>query len=201
MNMNFSSVYIRGETTMKKGFYISIAAIGAIIAVSLFIFIYLRQIDSRAGETWKEHHNGLYRLDLGTTNIYFVRCRDGWLMTDTGYPFDWTAFKESVATGPVRLNDIRYLFITHAHDDHCGFTSELLEATGARLIIHEKAAGHLARGTMSLEGHSLNMVVSVFGYLYDLFHKRDFTFKPYGHGANDIIVKNERERLNGIPGT
>jgi glyoxylase-like metal-dependent hydrolase (beta-lactamase superfamily II) len=199
--MNLSSFCISKGDHMRKRLYIIAAAMSLVLAVSIFIFFYLRQIDSRAGEIWKEHRNGLYRLDLGTTNIYFAKCKDGWFMTDTGYPLDWIALKESVSTGPVRLNDIRYLFITHAHDDHCGFTSELLEATGARLIIHEKAADYLARGTMSLEGHSLNNIISIFGYLYNLFHKRDFSFQPYTCKAGDIILKNDTERISGIPGT
>ncbi len=62
--------------------------------------------------------------------------------------------------------------MTHHHDDHAGFAAELLEKTGARLIVHEKALPFLARGVFEGKSRPLNRRVKVILGIFSFFRKR-----------------------------
>ena len=75
-------------------------------------------------------------LNLGTfyMNAYLVEIEGGWLLVDTGYPFDYKHFVKAAAKANVPLFSIRYVVLTHVHADHAGFLKRILAETGATLI-------------------------------------------------------------------
>ncbi|MGB4660886.1 MAG: MBL fold metallo-hydrolase, partial [Mobilitalea sp.] len=46
----------------------------------------------------------------------------------------------------IDVSDIKFIFLTHAHDDHAGFLGELLKATHAQLIVHAQSPERLMTG-------------------------------------------------------
>ena len=75
-------------------------------------------------------------LNLGTAyvNAYLVEIEGGWVLVDTGYPFDYGHFIRSAKRLGVALSSIRYVVLTHVHADHAGFLDRILADTGATLI-------------------------------------------------------------------
>ena len=75
-------------------------------------------------------------LNLGTfyMNSYLVELKDGWLLVDTGYPFDYKHFVKAAKRKKIALSSIRYVVLTHVHADHAGFLKKILADTGATLI-------------------------------------------------------------------
>ena len=75
-------------------------------------------------------------LNLGPSylNTYLVEITDGWLLIDTGYPFDYRRFLRAAKRKGVELSRIRYVALTHVHADHAGFLKRILADTGAALI-------------------------------------------------------------------
>ena len=75
-------------------------------------------------------------LNLGTfyLNTYLVEIRDGWVLVDTGYPFDYKHFLKKAKKNRIELSSIRYVVLTHVHADHAGFLKKILSDTGAQLI-------------------------------------------------------------------
>ena len=75
-------------------------------------------------------------LNLGTfyLNTYLVEIKDGWVLVDTGYPFDYKRFIKKLKKNGVELSAIRYVVLTHVHADHAGFLKRILEDTGATLL-------------------------------------------------------------------
>lgn len=67
-------------------------------------------------------------------NAYLVEIKDGWLLVDTGYPFDYKHFLRAVNKHHIPLSSIRYVVLTHVHADHAGFLKRILADTGATLI-------------------------------------------------------------------
>jgi len=75
-------------------------------------------------------------LNLGTfyVNAYLIELKDGWLLVDTGYSFDYKRFLKKAKRNEIDLSSIRYVVLTHVHADHAGFLKKILADTGATLI-------------------------------------------------------------------
>lgn len=75
-------------------------------------------------------------LNVGTfyQNAYLVELKEGWLLVDTGYPFNYNHFIKKVKRNRIELSSIRYVVLTHVHADHAGFLKRILSDTGATLI-------------------------------------------------------------------
>ena len=75
-------------------------------------------------------------LNFGTfyMNAYLIEIKGGWLLVDTGYPFDYKHFIKKAKKNKIALSSIRYVVLTHVHADHAGFLKRILSETGATLI-------------------------------------------------------------------
>ena len=75
-------------------------------------------------------------LNLGTfyVNVYLVEISNGWLLVDTGYPFNYKHIIKAAKRKGISLSSIRYVVLTHVHADHAGSLKRLLADTGAKLI-------------------------------------------------------------------
>ena len=75
-------------------------------------------------------------LNLGTlfVNAHLIELKEGWLLVDTGYPFDYKHFIKKLKKQNVELSSIRYVVLTHVHADHAGFLKKIIADTGAKLI-------------------------------------------------------------------
>ena len=93
-------------------------------------------------------------FDFGTlvVHTYLVSSESGWILIDTGYAGGFPRFRKRLEKQGIRPEEIRYVFLTHAHDDHAGFLNEVLEASDAEVILHPKAVEGLKRGQNSFEG-------------------------------------------------
>ena len=59
-------------------------------------------------------------------NTYVYSCSNGYIMIDTGYEHNLKDVETKLNKKGIKLSDIKYVFLTHAHDDHAGFLNELL---------------------------------------------------------------------------
>jgi glyoxylase-like metal-dependent hydrolase (beta-lactamase superfamily II) len=144
-----------------------------------------------------------YRINAGINNAYLLPCDKGWFMVDTGYPGDYERFKKALATMGIGVNSIRWLFITHAHDEHAGFAVKLRKESGCRLIVPEKSLEDLRAGRMVWNGKAINSRIAVVSFLYNFVKKRNLTFPPVELGPKDYILRNDESsflKANGIDG-
>ena len=79
-------------------------------------------------------------------NTYLLELEDGWMLVDTDYPKGYEAFVRRIKKHNISPEDIRWIFLTHAHDDHAGFLNELLGQCNALVLLHERAMEGLRRG-------------------------------------------------------
>ena len=59
-------------------------------------------------------------------NTYVYPWEDGYIMVDTGYEHSLKNVERKLNRKDIKLSDIKYVFLTHVHDDHTGFLNELL---------------------------------------------------------------------------
>ncbi len=76
---------------------------------------------------------------------YLLETPLGWIAVDTGYAGSMPRFEKRFSR-LAPLSEIKYVFLTHAHDDHAGYLGELLKASGARLVCSQKSLPLLASG-------------------------------------------------------
>ncbi len=80
----------------------------------------------------------LVTITLNSTHLYLLDCLGGRLLVDTGWAGSLVKFTNELKRYKINLSEIRYVMITHSHPDHAGLTQEIKDASGAKLIIHEK---------------------------------------------------------------
>jgi len=123
-------------------------------------------------------------MKLSFTWCYLLECRDGYLLIDTSYPGCFAPFRKNLERLGLPLSEIRYVLLTHHHDDHAGFAAELVRHSGCRVIVHQQALEPLRQGCSQETMRPFNRRVELLFGLFALFHRR-FTFPPLFTGADD----------------
>ena len=122
---------------------------------------------------------------------YLLETPLGIIAIDTGYPGGMARFRARFEKH-WPLSALNYIFLTHHHDDHAGFLGELLEESGAKLVLHPLAVGPLARGKSEEPpgGGYSSVPASLFGRF-----KKDFSFPAVRLGEDAIVVHDESEQV------
>lgn len=95
----------------------------------------------------------IHNVGNRVVNTYVYRIADGWVMIDTGYANSYHSVICRLEQKGIKPSEIRYVFLTHAHDDHAGFLNELMtDFPDIKVIAHEKAMSTLLRGQNSFVG-------------------------------------------------
>ncbi len=97
-------------------------------------------------------------------------------MLDSGWPHCLLTLKSQVKTFGLKLSDIRYVMMTHAHPDHAGLMQTLKRLCDAQLVIHEKQVPFLEELNAFFE------------------RKHDADFEPVRIEKGDLVVKNANNR-------
>lgn len=78
-------------------------------------------------------------------NNYLLQYENGCILIDAGYNTSFEKFLGKLETLGISLDAIKYVFLTHVHNDHISYLKELLDA-GVKLIIHSAAKERLLEG-------------------------------------------------------
>jgi glyoxylase-like metal-dependent hydrolase (beta-lactamase superfamily II) len=137
-------------------------------------------------------------LPLGISNVYLIRCEGGYLQVDTGYESNYRGYKKVLSLVGVKLHEIRYLFLTHHHDDHAGFLNELTSETDLTIICHEKARSLLFNGKndKTSGGGYINGMIKILAGIKMRFDPRwTLTFPPFTLREKDILISAGDDQL------
>jgi hydroxyacylglutathione hydrolase len=90
----------------------------------------------------------VHTLALGPSNSYLIETDAGMVLIDAGSPLMGsvvTSYLEEIGR-----DDLKLIFITHAHIDHYGSAAAIRRETGAPIAIHPDDAEHMAAGKTEL---------------------------------------------------
>jgi glyoxylase-like metal-dependent hydrolase (beta-lactamase superfamily II) len=127
------------------------------------------------------------------TNSYILKCNDGYLLIDTGYPDKYDEFKQKVESYDIGISQIKYCLLTHHHDDHSGFAAKLVQDYRTRLIVHKNSIPYLKRGVSETVSKPVNLCIRIIFSAFSLFHK--FKFPPVELKENDIVINNDNKEV------
>jgi glyoxylase-like metal-dependent hydrolase (beta-lactamase superfamily II) len=132
-------------------------------------------------------------VKVGFTNCFLLPCDGGYLQMDVSYPNDYRQYLSGLKKLGIKTSDIKYLLLTHHHDDHAGFSAQLLDDSGAVLVVHEKALEHLARGVSEDTSRPINGRIKVLMGIVGLIH--EFRFPPVVPREGDYIVTGDDSKF------
>ncbi|MER0284638.1 MBL fold metallo-hydrolase [Clostridioides difficile] len=110
-------------------------------------------------------------------NNWLYPIQDGFVLIDTGYENGFKHFKKQIFKSNIKIKDIRYIFLTHAHDDHAGFINQILEESpNTKIVMHDKALKALYKGQNSFIGGCTSRTAFLFCQIMKLFGKGGHCF-------------------------
>ena len=108
----------------------------------------------------------IYNAGNRVMNTYLYRIKDGYVMIDTGYAHSYQKCTSSMKRQGISWDDVKYIFLTHAHDDHAGFLKEVLDKhANITCIISGTAFPVLAKGQNSFNGGCSSRLALFFCFL------------------------------------
>lgn len=132
-------------------------------------------------------------LTLGPTNIYLLNVNNGYLLIDTSYPDEYELFVQKLNEININISEIKYLLLTHHHNDHAGFAAELIKNSGAKIIVHKAAKSYLETGRMDPDLKGLNLRLRFMLKLMSMFSR--FTYPPLPLRDTDYILDDDTFNL------
>jgi len=144
------------------------------------------------------------KIKLSKTNCYLISLENGYLLIDTGYEEDRIRFFKGLSNLQIDLNEIKFLFLTHHHDDHCGLLNVIIEKNpDIRVIVNKHSVELLKNGlnTRDFGGAWCSKKMKRAAEFYRQINKKwTLSFPSFVIRDVDIILPNEDCNLNKIVG-
>lgn len=132
-------------------------------------------------------------------NTYVYQTSAGYVMVDTGYEHSLAGVEKKLNKLGISLSDIKYVFLTHAHDDHAGFLNELLgKTTDLKVVMSDKTMPTLRRGQNSFDGGCSTAFAWIFCKLMGLVGKSEHRFPPIEDCYNDRFIEISQENKSNL---
>lgn len=139
----------------------------------------------------------IYNIGNRVVNNYLFAIDEGYILIDTGYENGFARFQRNLKKLNIQPSEIKFIFLTHAHDDHAGFLNKVLAITNTKVILHPKAIERLKSGQNSFEGGCSSMLAYIFCKLFALFGKSGHKFPPIkDEYLNRLITTDSQEFRN-----
>lgn len=122
-------------------------------------------------------------------NTYIYKIKDGYVMIDTGYKNSFNSCKNKLTSYNISIKDIRYIFLTHVHDDHAGFINDMIrENKSIKIIMSHKGIDVLRKGQNSFEGGCSGLQSYLFCLLMKIIGNGDHKFPPIKREYEDNLM-------------
>jgi len=139
-------------------------------------------------------------INLGNRiiNNYLISSDAGLILIDTGYDGSFPRFQTMLEKNHICPEEIKYVFLTHAHDDHAGFLNDVLAVTGAVVILHPKAVDGLKRGQNSFEGGCSSRLAWLSCQLLSLLGHGDHRYPAVREEYLSRLIPIDSERFQAL---
>lgn len=110
-------------------------------------------------------------------NNWVYPLKDGYVLIDTGYENGFLKLKSNLLKHNIEFDKLRFVFLTHAHDDHAGFLNDLLLNNPAlKVVMSHKSLDGLYRGQNSFAGGCTSKLALLFCNIMKVFGKGEHTY-------------------------
>ena len=141
----------------------------------------------------------IYNLENRIANNYLVGLNEGgFVLIDTGYVEGYANFLQRLKKTDVTPEEIKYIFLTHAHDDHAGFLNQVLAITDAKVILHPKAIERLLKGQNPFIGGCSSRLAWLFCQILKLFGKGEHKYPPIKQEYLNRLITIDSEQFKSL---
>ena len=141
----------------------------------------------------------IYNAGNRIMNTYVYHTSVGYIMVDTGYEHSLSSVEKKLNKQGIKLSEINYVFLTHAHDDHAGFLNELLgKNVGLKVIVSDKAMQTLKCGQNSFKGGCSTAFAWIFCKLMGLVGKSEYRFPSIEERYDDRFIEATMENKSEL---
>lgn len=130
-------------------------------------------------------------IQLSITNCYLIKGHKGFLLIDCGGRGDKKVFTKKLARLGLKASQIKYLVLTHHHNDHCGLLPFLMEENpDLCVIMSEQCSQYLKVGRHYHHPNEryANKFLQIIMKLYFGIQKNPDIFEPFFIRSQDIII-------------
>ena len=126
-------------------------------------------------------------------NTWLYPIENGWVMIDTGYENSYASVLKKLRKLLIQPEEVQYIFLTHAHDDHAGFLEEwMTKHPQTQVIAHKKAIDGLRKGQNGFDGGCSTLGAFLFCQLMALLGNSDHRYpRITEEHLTQIITLNE----------
>ena len=141
----------------------------------------------------------IYNLENRIANNYLVSFEEGgYVLIDTGYVEGCPNFLKRLKKAGVTPEEIKYVILTHAHDDHAGFLNQVLALTDAKVILHPLAIDRLRSGQNPFIGGCSSRLAWMFCQILKLFGKGDHKYPPLKDEYLNRLITIDSEEFRSL---
>lgn len=126
-------------------------------------------------------------------NGWIINTPDGLVAIDSTFPGLLSFYNYSLKIQGFKLSDIKYIVLTHSHDDHVGEIQNMIKFTNAKVITHPKTLERLKTGERT-SGYCPNP----YTYPFALLSQKHSKSPPIDIGDRGIEFTGEQ--IEGFPG-
>lgn len=143
-----------------------------------------------------QKNNNIYqkrilRIDLGISACYLIEMNGWFIQVDSGYERCFETYLKALRKHKISPTDIRFLFLTHHHDDHSGMLNRITSIIpDLRIIAHRKSELGLNQGRNLYKTSAVcPNGFSVFCLKFYKIFNRKWTnqFTPFRFRQSDIL--------------
>ena len=78
----------------------------------------------------------IYPIHMGFDTVYVVK-GESVILIDGGDPHKLMDFEKGIENASIRPEEIELIILTHGHWDHIGSTKDIIDLTGAKVLMHQ----------------------------------------------------------------
>ncbi len=136
-----------------------------------------------------------YRIKLFPSQIYLLPGEKGFLLVDAGPSRKVAELLRFLRARGISPGAIKYILLTHHHEDHVGAAASLAEITGAKLIVHRAAEQALSEGRVLSTGRPANGCVRLVLGVYAFFQGVRKEFEPIRFSRQDVLLEGDDDEF------
>lgn len=134
----------------------------------------------------------IYNFGNFKVNNFVLQYCNGLIIVDSGYPGDFNNFETKFYKANLNPNDIKFLVLTHAHNDHVGFLDDLLKMTEVKIILHPEAVKTLLEGRNPKTHKASNKLIQL---ITKYLMSKEKLFPPINMPDRYLIFDNNQQYL------
>jgi len=182
----------------KKSLLIIILVLVSMVSI-LFLYAYFsdnRNIENPPSE--------VITLKFEFTNLFLIPINNGYILIDNAYEKEFEKFIDYLDEHKIDINEIKYILLTHHHDDHVGFLNQITsENPDVSVVLHRRTADLVATGFNNKKngGGIVNRRIFILFKIKQLLTPEwDLSFPPYFVRENDLVFDNDVFDLTNVLG-